>query len=110
MSTNYRVWTASTGLLLAAFVGYGIYSWIRVLQTIPYSSNCITTLVEISQRSAGVRPFFIGALLVGAVTFELARRELARGWRFAYLITVGLAAALLVVPWLVDLLSNTHGR
>jgi hypothetical protein len=98
----------STGLLLAAFVAYGVYTWIRVIQVIPYSSSCLTTLVQISDQSARIRPFFIGSFVIGIVIFELSRRQLSKGWRFAYLVTLGAGAALLVAPWLIDLFTRRH--
>ena len=93
----------SNGVLLVVFVANGIYTWIRVLKVIPYSSNCMTTLVQISQQSAMVRPFFLGVLVFGVVAFELFRHQLPKGWRFAYPVLLGFGAALLVAPWLVDL-------
>ena len=106
MSSTQKALTGGTGVLLLAFVVFGIYTWVRVLQVIPHSSSCPTTLIQISQQSAMVRPFFIGALLVGAGVFEFSRGQLPRGWRFAYLITLGFGAALLVAPWLVDLVYS----
>ena len=106
MSSTQKAVVGSTGVLLLAFVAFGIFTWIRVLQVIPYSSSCATTLIQISQQSAMVRPFFIGAFVVGVVAFEYSRRGLPKGLRFAYLITLGLGAALLVAPWLVDLVYS----
>lgn len=102
MSSTQKALVGSTGLLLLAFVAFGIFTWVRVLQVVPYSSSCVTTLVEISQQSAMVRPFFIGTLVGGVAAFEFSRRGLPKGLRFLYLITLGLGAALLVAPWLVD--------
>jgi hypothetical protein len=106
MSTAQKTLVGSTGVLLLAFVAFGIYTWVRVIQVIPYSSSCATTLVRISQQSAMVRPFFIGAFVLSVAAFEFARRGLPRGLRFAYLITLGLGAALLVAPWVVDLVYS----
>jgi hypothetical protein len=91
------------GTLLMAFVVFGIYTWVRVIETIPYSSSCATTLVQISRQSAMARPFFLGSFIIGVVAFELSRRQLSKSWRYIYLITLGLGAALLIAPWLVDL-------
>jgi hypothetical protein len=77
-----------------------------VLQVIPYSSSCPTTLIQISQQSAVVRPFFIGSLIVGIGAFEFSRRDLPKRLRFAYLITLGLGTALLVAPWIVHLVYS----
>jgi hypothetical protein len=60
-------------------------------------------LVQISQQSAAARPFFIGAFVAGVAVFELSCRQVLRGWRFVYLITLGFGAALLVAPWIVGL-------
>jgi hypothetical protein len=103
MAGTQKALIGSTGALLLAFVVFGIYTWVRVLQVIPYSTSCATTLVQISQQSAAVRPFFIGAFVIGVGVFEFSRRQLPRGWRFAFLITLGFGAALLVAPWVVDL-------
>jgi len=51
-------------------------------------------------------PLFIGAFVVSVGAFEFSRRGLPKGLRFAYLITLGLGAALLVAPWLVDLIYS----
>jgi hypothetical protein len=101
-----KVLIAGSGVLLAAFVAYGVYTWVRVIEMIPYSSSCATTLFQISQRSAMVRPFFLGAFAIGAVVFELSRRQLPGRWRIAYLVTLGLGAALIVAPWLVGLICS----
>lgn len=101
MTSTQKAVLGATGVLLLGFVVFGIYTWIRVLQVIPYSSNCATTLVQISQQSSKVQPFFLVSLLVSAAVFEFSHRKLPRGWRFAYLITLGLGVALLVAPWLV---------
>jgi hypothetical protein len=106
MSSTQKAFVGSTGLLLLAFVAFGIFTWVRVLQVIPYSSSCATTLIQISQQSAMVRPFFIGVFVVGAVAFEFSRRGLPKSLRFAYLIMLGLGAALLVAPWRVDLVYS----
>jgi hypothetical protein len=106
MSSTQKAVVGSIGVLLLAFVAFGIFTWIRVLQVIPYSSSCATTLIQISQQSATVRPFFIGAFILGAVAFKISRRALPRGLRLAYLIILGLGAALLVAPWLVDLVYS----
>jgi hypothetical protein len=106
MSITQKAVVGSTGVLLLAFVAFGIFTWMRVLQVIPYSSSCATTLIQISQQSAMVRPFFIGAFVVGVVALEFSRRGLPKSLRFAYLITLGLGAALLVAPWLVDLVYS----
>lgn len=103
MSSTKKVLVGSTGVLLLAFVAFSIFTWVRVLQVIPYSSSCVTTLIQISQQSAMIRPFFIGAFVVSVAAFESSRRGLPRALRFAYLITLGIGAALLVAPWLVDL-------
>jgi hypothetical protein len=103
MSGPQKALTGSTGALLLAFVAFGAYTWLRVLQVLPHSTSCITTLVEISKQSAAVRPFFIRAFIVSAGVFEFTRRQLPTGWRVAYLITLGLGAALLVAPWIVSL-------
>src|SRR5574342_40582 len=102
MSSTQKISVGGTGVLLLAFVVFGIFTRIRVIQVIPYSSSCATTLVHISQQSAMVRPFFIGVLVLSVAAFEFARRGLPRGLRFAYLITLGLGAALLVAPRIVD--------
>ncbi len=106
MSSTLKALVGSTGVLLLAFVAFGIFTWIRVLQVIPCSSCFATTLMQISQQSAMVRPFFIGAFVVGVAAFEFSRRGLPKSLRFAYLITLGLGAALLVAPWLVDLVYS----
>jgi len=106
MSTTQKTLVGSTGVFLLAFIVFGIYTWVRVIQVISYSSSCATTLVQISQQSANVRPFFIGAFVVSIATFEFSRRGLPKGLRFAYLITLGLAAALLVAPWIVHLVNS----
>jgi hypothetical protein len=98
-----KVLIAGSGVVLAAFVAYGVYTWVRVIEVIPGSSSCATTLFQISQRSAMVRPFFLGAFAIGAAVFELSRRQLPGGWRIAYLVILGLATALIVAPWLVGL-------
>jgi len=103
MTVTQKALIASTAALLLAFIAFGVYTWVRVLQVNPYSTSCATTLVQISQQSTAVRPFFIGALVGGAGVFEFSGRQLARGWRFAYLVTLGFGTALLVVPWIVDL-------
>jgi hypothetical protein len=102
MAGTQKALIGSTGAVLLAFVAFGVYTWVRVLQVIPYSTSCATTLVQISHQSAAVRPFFLGALAIGIVVFEFSRRQLRRSWRFAYLITLGFGAALLVAPWVVD--------
>jgi hypothetical protein len=101
-----KVLIVGSGVLLAAFVTYGVYSWVRVIEVIPYSSSCVATLVQISQRSAMVRPFFLGVFALGAVVFELSRRQLPGRWRIAYLLILGLGAALIVAPWLVALVCS----
>lgn len=106
MSGAQNTLVGSTGILLLAFVAFGVFTWVRVLQVIPYSSSCATTLVQISQQSAMARPLFIGVFVLNVVAFEFARRGLPRGLRFAYLITLGLGAALLVAPWIVDLVYS----
>ena len=106
MNSTQKTLMGSTGVLLLAFVVFGIYTWVRVIQVIPYSSSCATTLVQISQQSAMVRPFFIGAFVLSLGAFEFFRRGLPRGVRFAYLLTLGLGAALLVAPWIVDLVYS----
>ena len=106
MSTAQKTLVGSTGVLLLAFVVFGIFTWIRVLQVIPYSSSCATTLVRISQQSAMVRPFFIGAFVISVAAFEFSRRDLPRVLRFAYVTALGLGAALLVAPWIVDLVYS----
>lgn len=103
MNGGRKVLIAGSGVLLATFVAYGVYTWVRVIEVIPYSSSCATTLIQISQRSAMARPYFLGAFVIGAVVFELSRRQLPGGWRIAYLVTLGLATALIVAPWLVGL-------
>ena len=103
MSTAQKTLVGSTGVLVLAFVVFGVFTWVRVLQVIPYSSSCATTLVQISQQTAMVRPFFIGSFVLSVVAFGFTRRGLPRGLRFAYLITLGIGAALLVAPWIVDL-------
>ena len=90
--------------VLMGFVVFGIYIWVRVIQVIPYSSSCATTLVQISQRSAAARPVFLGVFVISVVVFELSRRTLSRPWRFAYLGTLGLGAGLIVMPWLVSMI------
>jgi len=94
------------GVLLLAFVAFCVFTWVRVLQVIPYSSSCATTLIQISQQNAMVRPLFIGAFVVGVVAFELSRRGLPKSLRVGYLLTLGVGAALLVAPWLVDLVYS----
>jgi len=106
MSSTQKTLVVSTGVLLLAFVLFGVITWIRVLQVIPYSSSCATTLIRISQQSAMVRPFFIGAFVLSLAAFEFSRRSLPKGLRLAYLITRGLGAALLVAPWIVDLVYS----
>ena len=106
MSSTQKTLVGSTGVLLLAFVAFGIFTWVRVIQVIPYSSSCATTLIQISRQSAMIRPFFIGVFVVAVAAFEFSRRGLPKGLRFAYLITLGLGAALLVVPWLVDLVYS----
>src|SRR6266536_632072 len=103
MSSTQKAVVGSTGVLFLAFVTFGIITWIRVLQVIPYSSSCATTLIQISQQTAMIGPFFIGAFVVGVVAFEFSLRGLPKGLRFAYLITLGLEAAFLLAHWLVDL-------
>jgi hypothetical protein len=103
MSIAQKTLVGSTGVSLLAFVVFGIYTWVRVIQVIPYSSSCTTNLVQISQQSATVRPFFIGAFVLGVVAFEFSRRALPNGLRFAYVLVLGLGSALMVAPWIVDL-------
>jgi len=91
-----------SALLLMAFICFGIYTWVRTVRTIPYSSNCLTKLVQISRQSSAVRPFFIGAFLVNVVVFESISRQIRGSWRLAYLILLGFGAALLVAPWIVN--------
>jgi hypothetical protein len=88
--------------LLMAFVVFHIYTWWRVIEIIPASSSGPTTLVRIARETAMVRPFFLGTFVITLASFELFRRRLNTGWRIAYLITLGLSTALLVAPWLVD--------
>lgn len=103
MSGTQKTLVGSTGVLLLAFIVFGVVTWIRVLHVIPYSSSCATTLIQISRQSAMVRPFFIGALALSVAAFEFSRHGLPGGLRFAYLVLFGLGAALLVAPWIVDL-------
>ena len=106
MSNTQKALVCVSGTLLMALVAFGVYSWMRVLQTIPYSSSCATTLVQISKQSAIMRPFLLGAFILCGVTLEFSLRQLRRGWRFAYVGTLGLGAALLVAPWIVDLFCS----
>jgi len=107
MSSTQKTLVGSLGVLLLAFVVFGVFTWIRVIQVTPYSSSCPTTLIEISQRSSMVRPFFIGTFVFSIAAFEFARRRgLPKGLRFAYLVTLGLGAALLVAPWIVRLVYS----
>ncbi|HXT41038.1 MAG TPA: hypothetical protein VN887_13590 [Candidatus Angelobacter sp.] len=106
MSSTQKAVVGSTGILLLSFVTFGIVTWVRVLRVIPYSSGCATTLIQISQHSAMVRPFFVGAFVVGVVAFQFSRRGLPKGLRFAYLITLGLGAALSIAPWMVYLVYS----
>lgn len=101
--TPQKTIIVSTGVLLLAFVVFGLYTWVRVVQVIPYSTNCATTLIQISQQSATIRPYFISAFVITLVAFEFSRPALPKRLRYAYLITLGLGAALLVVPWLIKL-------
>ena len=101
MPTIQKALIGASGSLLLGFVVFGIYLQIRVLQVIPYSSNCATTLLHISQQSAKVQPFFLVSLIISAAIFEFSHRKLPRSWRLAYLITLGLGVALMVLPWLV---------
>ena len=91
-------------VLLMAFVAFGVFTWVRVLQVIPDSSSCATTLVQISRQSAAVRPFFLGVFIISAVVFEFSRRQFPTAWRYVFLVTLGLAAALIVIPWLVSMI------
>src|SRR5215472_3170744 len=52
MSSTQKTLVGSLGVLLLAFVVFGVFTWIRVIQVTPYSSSCPTTLIEIS---SGVR-------------------------------------------------------
>jgi hypothetical protein len=100
------MWVAGICVLLTGFCAYSIYTWIRVIEVIPYSSSCVTTLVQISRQSAMVRPFFVCSFIIGVVVFELSRRWLPARWRSVYLIVLGVGAALLFAPWLVDLFTR----
>jgi hypothetical protein len=104
MSGIQKTLAGSTGALLLAFVVHGILTWIRVLQVIQYSSSCATTLIQITQESATVRPFFVGAFTLCMAAFEFSRRGLPKGLRFAWLFTLGFGAALLVMPWIVAMI------
>jgi hypothetical protein len=103
MTGIQRTLVLGTNFILGAFGAYGIYTWVRVLEVIPYSSGSATTLVQISQRSAMVRPFFLAAFAICAVTFELSYRRMPKGWRIAYIVPLGIGMALIVAPWLVGL-------
>lgn len=106
MNSTQKAFLGGSGVLVLSFDVFGVFTWIRVLHVIPDSSSCASTLIQISQQSATVRPFFIGAFVLGVAVFEFSRRALPRGLRFAYLLTLGLGAALLVAPWLVDLVYS----
>jgi hypothetical protein len=95
---------SSMAVLLMAFVIFGLVTWVRVLQVIPYSSSCATTLVQISRQSAAVRPFFLAAFIISVFVFESSRRKLPRSWRYGFLVTLGLAAGLIIIPWLVSVI------
>jgi hypothetical protein len=104
MTGSQKMLIGTTGTLLMAFIVFGICTWIRVVESIPYSTGCATTLVQISRQSATARLFFLGVFVIGVVVFELSRRQFSTSWRFVYLVILGLAAALLVAPRLIDLL------
>ena|ERR1035437_366710 len=104
MSSTQKTLVGSMAVLLMAFVVFGVFTWVRVLQVIPYSSSCATTLVQISRQSAAVRPFFLGAFIISTFVFEFSRRQLPRVWRYVFLVTLGLAAGLIVIPWLVSMI------
>src|SRR5262245_2076478 len=106
MITARKALIGTTGALLFGFVVFGIYTWARVLRVIPYSSSCVTTLVEISRRTAVMLPFFACALLAAAAAFECCRQQLPTSWRFTYVALLGFGVALFVIPWLVSLPSS----
>ncbi|MBI1177018.1 hypothetical protein GC207_06215 [bacterium] len=106
MCSKQKMLVGSTGILLLGFVVSGIFTWIRVILVIPYSSSCATTLIQISQQSAMVRPFFLGAFVLSVAAYQFSRHGLRRGLRFAYLAIIGLGAALLVAPWIVELVHS----
>jgi hypothetical protein len=58
MSSTQKTLVGSMAVLLMAFVVFGVFTWVRVLQVIPYSSSCATTLVQISRQSAAAVHFF----------------------------------------------------
>lgn len=106
MTNAHRAVIAGTGILLAAFVVYGVYTWVQVIEVIPASYNCLTTLARISDQNAAVRPLFWTAFIISTIVYGLFCRRLYIGWRVVYLIVLGLGSALIVAPWLVGLFQS----
>ena len=84
-----------------AFVVFGVLNWVHTLQTMACSPDCLTGLLQLSRQSAAVRPFFLAAFAASVLVFELSRHQLSKAWRYIFLVAVGLAAGLVVMPWLV---------
>jgi len=104
MGNVQKTLVASIIFMLMAFVVFDVLTWVHVLRTIAYSPDCLTGLVHLSRQSAAVRPFFLGAFAVSVVVFELSCRQLPKAWRYIFLVAVGLAAGLVVIPWLVRMI------
>jgi len=98
--SRHDLWQALGGACLVvtgSLVIHSLYLWYRHIEVIPYSTNSLTTRVELSLVSAQARLYLAPALAVTLAVFEFGRVHFSGGWRRLYITLTGLGLSLFAI-------------
>jgi hypothetical protein len=98
--SRHDLWQALGGACLVvagSLVFHSLYLWYRHIEVIPYSTNSLTTRVELSQVSALARLYLAPALTITLAVFEFGRAHFSVSWRRLYIALTSLGLSLFAI-------------